>query len=240
MEHCLWCDKAFLQPVSWEYVFGLQSRNVICLECEEMLLPIIGEICQICGRPLSIFPEKYQQNGVCNDCLRWENDSDLGGVLTINRSIYQYNDFLQEIIAKYKFRGDAGIVKGFQNRLLKLYKSEFAGSLVVPIPLSEKRHYDRGFNQSVLIAQLLNLPVHEVLMRQSSEAKQSKKGREERINISSNIFTLKSLGIEDIIKGENLVLIDDIYTTGATVRQAAKVLKDYGALSVSSLTIARS
>lgn len=237
MDHCLWCDKAFFQPISWEFVFGMQSISVVCAECEAKLDLIEGEICQCCGRPLSIFPEKYQQNGICNDCIKWRNDEKWADVLVKNRSIYHYNDYLQEILAKYKFRGDAAIVSGFKNRLLKLYKSEFSDYLVVPIPLSEKRHYERGFNQSILIAQLLGQPIHDILMRQSNEAKQSKKGRVERIAISTNIFARKS---NAIIKEENYVIIDDIYTTGATVRQAAKILLDHGAMSVSSLTIARS
>jgi competence protein ComFC len=239
MNYCLWCHQSFSQPVTWSFVLGIQYNQSVCSSCFDKLHPIVGEICQICGRGLSIFPEKYQQNGICIDCLKWENDERWSGILTKNRSLYQYNDFLQEILAKYKFRGDAAIVEGFRNKLITLYNIEYKYHIVVPIPLSHTRHYDRGFNQSELIAELLGKTLHNVLIRSRGEVKQSKKSRTERINITENIFAIKKSEMIEL-KNKPILLVDDIYTTGATVRQAAKLMIKQGVKSVSSLTIARS
>lgn len=239
MSHCIWCDQPLIPQVSWSFILGLQPEGVVCAICLEQLKQITGEICQICGRPLSLFPEKYQQNGRCHDCIRWENDENWSGMLTKNRSLYQYNDFLQELLAKYKFRGDALIANGFGRPIRTLYEQHFKGTRIVPIPLSPGRHYERGFNQSVLIAEQLEQPIHEVLNRIQGEEKQSKKNRKERVAMNETIFTINEEHVATI-KEQNILLIDDIYTTGATLRQAAKVLIDHGAATVQSLTIARS
>nr|WP_276532455.1 phosphoribosyltransferase family protein [Cytobacillus horneckiae] len=105
---------------------------------------------------------------------------------------------------------------------------------LVPIPLSPERKYERGFNQSEALINALGRQPLSILTRIHSE-KQSKKSRNERISLPQVFQLTDSAAIQD----KCLVIIDDIYTTGSTLRHAAKLLKESGAKEVTSLTIAR-
>ncbi|MGP4078950.1 ComF family protein [Pseudalkalibacillus sp. R45] len=211
---------------------GLEGEPLLCGECREKLVWIDGEICRQCGRVFSLFPEKYRQNDICLDCVEW---SKKGRSISKNRSLFQYNPFLQEWMAQFKYRGDAELIKAFSDELRTLFKKEFRGTIVVPIPLSEKRHYERGFNQSELIAISLGATVVDALERPLHEEKQSKKSRADRLE-NQTVFTFKS---SSNIHGKSITLVDDIYTTGATVEAAGKILLEAGARKVMSFTVAR-
>lgn len=236
MDHCLWCDEEITKAVSWHEVFGMSKQETLCYTCRDGLAPLPEPLCRICGRSLDELPEVWRQDDLCFDCIRWEKSS-WGCVLEENRSLYRYNSFLKEVIARFKFRGDVVMVNGFSENWLKLYHQHFSGKLPVPIPLSKERLYERGFNQALELARLLPVAPHEVLERVVHEAKQSKKSRTERLRLEAPVF--RFIGDPSIIYGKEMVLIDDIYTTGATVRRAAKVLLENGAASVCSMTVAR-
>jgi competence protein ComFC len=170
---------------------------------------------------------------LCYDCTRWEQDPDWQGYLEKNHSLYVYNDFLKDLIAMYKFRGDYVLAKIFAE-LFKKEMTKITSDLLVPIPLSEERLYERGFNQATAVLTFAGLQSADILTRIHSE-KQSKKSREERIHIPQ-VFKVEPDGE---IHGKKVLLIDDIYTTGSTLRHAAKLLKEAGAASVQSFTLAR-
>jgi competence protein ComFC len=158
-----------------------------------------------------------------------------GAVLTGNRSVFHYNEFMKDLIARYKYRGDALLASLFQQHLQTAFMKNFACDyLIVPIPLSKERLYERGFNQARLLSEQLNAPVIEPLRRVHFE-KQSKKKRHERLQ-TENVFFIDE---SSEILNKKLLLIDDIYTTGTTVRHAAKLLMEHGAETVSSLTLIR-
>ncbi|WP_261131795.1 ComF family protein [Bacillus sp. Marseille-Q3570] len=138
-------------------------------------------------------------------------------------------------MAQFKYRGDSELIKAFSDELRTLFKKEFRGTIVVPIPLSEERHYERGFNQSELIAISVGSTVVDALERPLHEEKQSKKSRADRLE-NQTVFTFKS-GSD--IRGKSITLVDDIYTTGATVEAAGKILLEQGARKVMSFTVAR-
>jgi len=170
---------------------------------------------------------------ICSDCVRWENDPDWTGVLSRNISLYRYNDFLKEVIARYKYRGDYALASLFTNEIKRVI-STLEIDFFMPIPLSEARLYERGFNQSEAFLTMANIPVSLLLARNHSE-KQSKKSRKERLE-QSDVFEIQNI---ETIEGKQILIIDDIYTTGSTIRHASKVLKEAGAVRVISLTMAR-
>ncbi|MFD2214831.1 ComF family protein [Metabacillus endolithicus] len=145
---------------------------------------------------------------------------------------------MKELLATFKFRGDAALVEVFQKDFLASYKVNYLKEkidFVIPIPLSPERLYERGFNQAKLLANFLPLPQIDILSRTHHE-KQSKKSRQERLT-ASNVFSIVD---SSKIMNKKILLIDDIYTTGSTLRHAANVLKGDGASSVFSLTLIRS
>jgi len=212
----------------WQFVFWKLDLRPLCIECEREFEQITEPICLKCGRP-------QKDNAVCSDCVEWERRLGTERTLRQNRSIFLYNDWMKELMNRYKFRGDAILAQIFQSYLQQAKKRYFPHALtIIPIPLAEDRLLERGFNQALLLAQLLNLPIIEPLKKGKS-SKQSKKSRHERIH-SKNPFFVSD---PQLVIGKSILLIDDIYTTGTTLHQAALKLYEAGAKDVQSLTLIR-
>jgi competence protein ComFC len=233
MSHCLLCHEELEAVLSWQALFGKKESPNICEECKGSFAPITGEMCDICGRPFAFLEEGFRAGDMCLDCKRWEEEEYWSGSLDKNRSLYRYTDFTKEVVARFKFRGDYVLSKVFAVDL-RLALQDFKYDYIVPIPLSEERLYERGFNQAEAIIKAVELNPTHLLSRMHTE-KQSKKSRTERIHIKQ-VFKLQT-GID--INSKKILLIDDIYTTGSTLRQAAKILKEHGAARVYSFTLAR-
>lgn len=236
MSYCLICHQKIVAKTSWNSFLQLNNKDgPICSSCEQRLEKVSGELCSSCGRPLANLPSDFYQENLCRDCYKWNEHPYLSKVLVRNHSVYLYNDFMKETLARFKFRGDYILVHAFKNSFQTVYhQQDYSSYLIAPIPLSKERMYKRGFNQSEALAYLLDQPVYFLLERLHLE-KQSKKSRAQRIH-SENIFSLKEA---DQIEGKKILLIDDIYTTGTTIRQAATVLMKAKAAAVSSLTLIR-
>ncbi|MBM4760877.1 ComF family protein [Bacillus sp. B15-48] len=231
-QYCLICHQMLEPEVSWHSLFCRREEEVICLSCKNKLKPLDGELCRICYR---ILDNEYKMENICYDCIRWEESDEWGGLLTQNCSLYQYDDFLKELIARFKYRGDYVLASIFKQAITKKLKNE-SFDLFTPIPLSEERLYERGFNQAeALIVQAGQLATP-MLTRIHTE-KQSKKSRADRIHLPQ-VFKINRER-KNLIQGKKILLVDDIYTTGSTLRHAAKVLNENGSKLVCSLTVAR-
>ncbi|KAA9022096.1 ComF family protein [Niallia endozanthoxylica] len=249
-DYCLICFTEIIPQMGWNDLIAVVKKQTICPACKAKLEEIKGETCSICDRPLEQLDARFIQGDRCYDCVRWEEDSLWQGCLTKNHSLYLYNEFLQEVISRYKFRGDYILANLFTERLLQKLTGETYDSLV-PIPLSPERLQERGFNQAEAIIREASLNPANILTRIHGE-KQSKKSRNERIH-ANQVFQLAEQPIlpeqtakqtshslqPPSIKGQRIILIDDVYTTGSTLRHAAKVLTSFGAASVTAITIAR-
>ncbi|MCA1055290.1 ComF family protein [Rossellomorea aquimaris] len=228
---CLYCEKPMREMESWTGLFHYEPKH-LCKECQEGLLHITGKRCVQCSRSLEKLPGELVRGDICLDCQRWEEDSEWKGVLSTNTSLFEYNPFLKVYLARYKYRGDHILAQAFSNYIKKSLNSiEF--DFIVAIPLSEERHYERGFNQSTAFLEAASVTPSNILTRAHTE-KQSKKPRQERLH-QKQVFTLTECNLTN----KNILLFDDIYTTGITLRLAAILLKQAGAKQVSSLTLAR-
>lgn len=228
--NCLWCDQEIVIKLHWKNVFVPDLQRQICSTCEQHLRVITGPICERCGRS---FREK-----ICSDCHLWSQQYNQDP-LEKNVAIFMYNDFLKEVITLWKYRGDYVLVNlfkfYFRECFLKHYKPIIKDAVIVPIPLSEERLLERRFNQAEALANLLNnrgIHINSLLVRKHSE-KQSKKTRTERIHSINPFVALTTIR-------KPVILIDDLYTTGTTLRHAAKTLRLRGCPAVYSFTLARS
>ncbi|MBM7645043.1 competence protein ComFC [Scopulibacillus daqui] len=238
MGYCLWCHQAFQPKIGFRSFFSIDIHTGFCSICYKQLQPIDErECCRICGRHLKLIDAKYIKDDVCRDCRLWEN-SEWRGLLCKNRSLYVYNDFLKEVVKAFKFQGDVALVHGFKTDVCRFYKKHFRNAVVVPVPLSFERLAERGFNQSEHIAALIEKPVCHGLIRAIHENKQSKKGRKERMAHRENPFKANQK-FKERLEGQSVLLIDDIYTTGATIRMAAEALRIFKPKEVNALTLAR-
>lgn len=122
----------------------------------------------------------------------------------------------------------------------------FYNPILIPIPLSRKRHKERGYNQSELICKNLarldkevNFKLEKDILIKNKETKRQAhiKDRRARLNNLIGSFSINKEKINKI-KNKNIILIDDVFTTGATLGEAKKILKKFGAKKVIAFTIA--
>lgn len=230
---CLICHEIIRPETSWRSIFSEEKVQFLCSSCIGQFEIIEGEKCRICCRPFQNLEEKFRHGDLCHDCFRWEGDPEWQGNLHQNTSIYLYNEFCKVVMSRYKFRGDYILAKIFAESIKEVLQ-KINPDILVPIPLSEERLYERGFNQAEALIIESGYQPAKILSRIHSE-KQSKKSRHERIHIPQ-VFQVET---RESLLGKKVLLIDDIYTTGSTLRHAAKLLKAAGAESVQSLTLAR-
>ncbi|MEH7247713.1 ComF family protein [Neobacillus niacini] len=232
-DYCLICHDSIQPAVGWKAIFSEEKERLICPTCEGKFEKMEGEKCKICSRLFRNLDERFRYNDLCHDCQRWEEDSEWQGYLDLNHSVFLYNDFFKEVMAKYKFRGDYVLAKLFAESIKDSLR-RINPNLLVPIPLSCERLYERGFNQAEALILESGLTPANLLTRIHLE-KQSKKSRAQRIHIPQ-VFQVDQ---QTELTGKEILLIDDIYTTGSTLRHAAKLLTERGAKRVCSLTLAR-
>lgn len=235
MGKCLWCGGSYFPPVRWGSFLDVRHQHGFCERCWGRFDRLEGSfLCEKCGRDLTVLSSEYVQGGVCSDCVAWGSTD----ILTMNRSLLTYTEFLREVVTRFKFRGDAILVEGFQDEWQKLYNRYFEKCVPVPIPLSAERLAERHFNQAWMLASLLQAaPVNLLRRVKHADTKQSKKNRRERLAGEENPFILAD-GVEDF-SGKSFVIIDDIYTTGTTVRHAAHALEVLAPSAIYSMTLAR-
>lgn len=164
-------------------------------------------------------------------------------------SLYVYRGLMKQIIKKVKYRYAYRIFHDFLQHVSFGHIKESIGGiyansmLVVPIPLHISRLHERGFNQSELIAhylgkQLLWKTDTHVLERIRKTTPQVEmKNRKERMQNVQSAFSIKEINF--ISKHATVVLVDDVYTTGATMQSAAFVLKQHGVRTVWGFTLAQ-
>lgn len=224
-KQCLWCEQEIDYDITLKFLlFGtsLESKT-LCRNCNEKFQRINTEkACLNCGRQLN-------DKKTCLDCEKWQKYHQSNFK---NKALYKYNDEMKEFINSYKFTGDYRLrrmfQKDFERELIKTDK------LVIPIPVSSETMQDRSFNQVTGLIE--NIKYWDVLaVNLNQKTQQSHKNRLQRIK-SDQIFIIKS-SMRDEIKNKNIIIVDDIYTTGTTIRKAAKILLDNGAKSVEGLTL---
>jgi len=147
---------------------------------------------------------------------------------------------IRDLIEKLKYQRQRAVVKFFKNYIVNLLDENY--DFIVPVPLHPLKEKERGFNQSLLIAELikeeLQVPiVTEGIIRTKYTKTQTKLSRKEREENVKNSFNIKS--VKRFI-GKKLLIVDDVYTTGSTVRSFAKCFpKEVSRIDVLTLAIAR-
>ncbi len=169
-------------------------------------------------------------------------------------TVFSYEDTLiKQGIKSLKFKRNKEIAKIFgqilyDNLLENLFEAEkfsgFKNPILIPIPLSKKSLRERGFNQCEIIArEMASLDnnsnfvfENNVLLKTKDTPHQSRtKNKKERLENLKNCFSIQN---KEKIKGRNVILLDDVVTTGTTLKEAGKTLRKYGAKKIICLTVA--
>lgn len=202
-----------------------------------------------------LFPKKCLGCGregswLCSDCFSkieyfdqpyFRNLPPLSGVFALG----PYRGILKESILAFKYDGVRELVEPLGNLLIQhLSPLPFERrSLLVPIPLHKRREIERGFNQAHLLAlyfsKNLNLPLlPNVLIKiKNTKPQVELKEKERKENIKDAFFVKESE--KHLIKNKTIFLVDDVMTTGATLKEGAKILKKNGAKRVWGLVLAK-
>lgn len=210
------------------------STIPVCPKCLHSVLPLEANFsCAGCRTPF-LNPSPLDENGMCLLCSSGVNRFDAA------YSYGVYDGELRELIHLLKYQRVESLAKPLGRLLLRSLPSETAYDAIVPVPLHWRRRFTRGFNQSQLLARALarslHIPVLAALRRKRpTPAQSSLTGIARRRNVRG-AFQIRS---SQNIAGASLLLVDDVFTTGATANACAMELKAAGARRVTVLTVAR-
>lgn len=214
---------------------NLIGEKYICPQCDKSLQRLIPPLCIKCSKPIN-----YESSiNLCPDCLAYEKYFESG------LSLYSYDGLIKKCIRDYKYHNKPYLFKFLGGLLLECINSyDYKNyDYILSVPLSNSKLRTRGYNQSELLARFvakrLNKPYADALKRVKNTVKQSSSSREDRIRNLKDAFAIKNSRNTCKIKNKSILLVDDIYTTGATVNECTRVLLEYGVSKVYVITAAR-
>ena len=223
MSNCLLCDEEFSNQESLRSLILMKKDNPpMCDNCKNKFEPVSEVGCQSCYKKSS---ETY-----CEDCQEWKRK----GKKVNHRALYYYNEEMKENFQKYKFQGDQLLACLFAEEMKEELKN-YKGYTIVPIPLSDERKEKRGFNQVTAILEYAGIPYQNLLIKKKTKA-QSQKNKKERLK-TEQAFRRKEF--ENKSWPEKIMIVDDIYTTGATIERAKEMLNVNGVKEIRSFSLAR-
>jgi len=206
------------------------GEQQICPACRKEYPYLTEPRCKMCGKPLRRVEQEY-----CRDCNGNERAFECG------RNLWLHRGGVSDSLYRFKYQGVKSNGRVYAEELAAVYENTLENweiEQIIPIPLHRRRLAQRGFNQAEVIAvrlgRMLDLPVNtSSLIRQRHTRPQKVLNDRERWRNIRSAFRVKR---SDNLSG-NILIVDDIYTTGSTLNEAAKCLKDAGVRKVFFLTI---
>jgi ComF family protein len=216
-----------------------RDAEYFCEHCREHIQLVDHPLCNVCGRP---FPDANGDDHECGVCLERPPQF----IAARAWACYPREDDhpLREVVQKFKYARKVSLGRPL-GRLMARGCQEFLREIdpdvIVPVPLYPKRLRWRGFNQSVLLAREVSRAygIHMdpfLLQRRHETAAQTRLAEEERRRNVRGAFTLDP---DRPIRGKRVLIVDDVYTSGATVNECSRTLKQGGAKEIYVLTLAR-
>lgn len=186
---------------------------------------------------------KKEGKYLCSDCANKVLD---GNFDSKNFAVFKYKGVVRKAITSIKYRYAYDIVDSLVEATVSRLKiSKIHNVTLVPIPMYSKSENIRGFNQSILIGEKIaksldwNFLPDLLIKTKNTKHQVGLKGEQRKTNLE-NAFIVNPKYKENIeIRSNKILLFDDVYTTGTTIKQARKVLENSGFKNVYSLTIAR-
>ncbi|NLA61259.1 MAG: ComF family protein [Firmicutes bacterium] len=211
-----------------ESPFSLDDRPGICDSCLDKLSHQMSWVCEVCGAPLR------PPLRVCRDCQKCFYTFDG------QRSAAIYDGHVKSAIIRMKYQGERWLSRPLGWLVARAAGEFLPVDLVIPIPLEPGSRIRRGYNQALDLAKevsnLLGVPLLDILSRHKRYSHQVDLGRRMRWgNLQESMVVNHELNL----RGQRCLLVDDVTTTGATLDEAARVLKKLGAEKVYCATVAR-
>ena len=221
---CAICD----EPAGPEFRY-------VCWNCVSKLRLISGPCCAICVMPV----EGEAKNGfTCPACVRSKPSFDLA------RSAVRYNEPVQKLVLDFKYHRATWLAQDLSSLMIACFQTRLFGfdaDKLVCVPLHPVKDRSRSYNQSQLLARRISAALRKPLMdnalvRTAQTRSQTRLTAADRKANVKGVFAARP---GNRFKGLNVLLIDDVMTTGATLNECAHTIKEAGARSVVALTLAR-
>ncbi|MEW5758526.1 MAG: ComF family protein [Candidatus Omnitrophota bacterium] len=202
----------------------------ICLVCKKRLLDKKQVICASCEKKFAVkrlsAPENFK---------KFHLDS--------SNSVFIYQEPVSSLICLFKYKAKLSLGNFFGQKMVEYIKNFPLLNnidIIVPIPLHQKRLREREFNQAEILAGIISREYNfklesKAIVRIHMKNVQSSLKKDKRFENIKGAFKIK----QDIFRNKNILLVDDVFTTGATLSEAALTLKEAGASQVRAFTLAR-
>ena len=207
---------------------------LICADCLNKIAFLVSPLCSSCGTP---FGTEAGQDHLCGACI-------LHAPFHTCRSATIFSGPVQELIHRFKYGSRVHLCQplgALTAAALAPFCREAAPELIVPVPLHRKRLRQRGYNQSQLIGQVLEkqwgVPLEIGNLRRVRWTEpQTSLDAKDRVSNVSGAFAVRE---PQRLKGRRVLLVDDVLTTGSTLRACADALRESEVAAVFAVTVAR-
>lgn len=210
--------------------YNISRRMEICEDCIKENQPIGEPRCKICSRPIPYGVER------CDDCKQYNHEYTQGWALWI------YEDKVKEAIYRLKYGELSVYGKTMGAYMVRCFRKEYEKAgihCIIPVPIHPKRKRRRGFNQAQSIGEEIsremNIPIFFKVLHRTKDTKPN--SGLSYIARRENIKGAFEIREREKIEGKNILIIDDIYTTGSTIDACAEILKYSGAEKVYFTTV---
>ena len=221
-----------LPPVCYVCGKSCSSKYGLCDLCLEKIHPIAPPHCSKCGRRVT------NSESLCAECIAKKSCVEKGW------SCCHYKDTIKECIHLFKYRGYLGLADIFKDVMagvIKKHNIQNEVNLIVPVPIYATKKRERTYNHAEILARSLSksfaVPMDAKNLKKIKWTQsQSELDKEKRLKNVKDAF----LAVDrNAFSGKNILLVDDVYTTGATIDECAKALRECGVGRVFSLVLAR-
>jgi len=226
--HCLLCNRFISSEESESN--GFRPAGLVCQDCWNSLNVLPHPFCPTCRAFLN------QSMRRCPSCSE-------SFYLSLNRSLGLFDPYYQTLLHHFKYKRKISLGKELGKRLGELLiQDKFLKDYdyLLPVPLHRSKERERGYNQSKILAEEISeltfLPLlDKVLMRKKNTRDQTNLNAEERERNVRGAFVVRD---KIVLIGKRIILVDDVMTTGATLKECSRVLKEAGVKEVAGATVA--
>lgn len=218
-----------------------QDQNYFCHACLQKIRLVSHPLCTTCGRP---FLDTGGDDHLCGACLARAPHFHEARAWACYPSVEDGSHPLREVLQRFKYGRKISLGKPLGRLMARgcgKFLSGHRADMIIPVPLHPKRLRWRGFNQAVIlgreVARQWKVPIDPFILERSRETPpQTQLDEEERRKNMRGAFFVSPA---KSVAGKSVLLVDDVYTSGATVNECSRTLLRAGAKEVSVLTLAR-
>ncbi|GHT95234.1 amidophosphoribosyltransferase [Alphaproteobacteria bacterium] len=220
-------------PIKCECCNEFVESIGLCTKCWKKIAWISDPKCRICGTPFEL-----DVSEICANCAQKKPFFDRG------ISVFEYNDLSNGMILRFKHMDSIHLCPQFATWMYRAGEEHIKeAELIVPVPIHLRKRLKRKYNQSELlsmeISRLSGIKYEPRILRKSKHTLQQEGLKRERRE--QNVIGSFDVDPQyaNLLENKKVVLIDDVFTTGATANECSKVLKQHGASSVTVVTLAK-